>query len=150
MIDASRDLVYHFSLSHFSIFQSLVSLLSLSTKDIESRTETLGLLQTLKADPEAFYTHMTKYVYRSIAGTDQLRLLFYFTLLENCGCADCFPASAMKPDTHLKLLKKLKAVAGGEWQRWPNFGGGVGLNSCKIIWRNRGFNRWRTVAQMKR
>ncbi|KAA0708511.1 Neuroblastoma-amplified sequence [Triplophysa tibetana] len=98
---------------HMTHLEFLFTDSGLSTKDIESRTETLGLLQTLKADPEAFYTHMTKYVYRSIAGTDQLRLLFYFTLLDNCGCADCFPPSAMKPDTHLKLLKKLKAVAVG-------------------------------------
>ncbi|KAI7799761.1 putative neuroblastoma-amplified sequence [Triplophysa rosa] len=98
---------------HMTHLEFLFTDSGISTKDIESRTETLGLLQTLKTDPEAFYTHMTKYVYRSIAGTDQLRLLFYFTLLENCGCADYFPPSEMKPDTHLKLLKKLKAVAVG-------------------------------------
>lgn len=76
--------------------------------------EALGLFETLKSDPESFYTHMTKYVYPSIAGSDQLRILFYFTLLENCGCANYLPQSAMKPDTHIKLLKKLKAVAVGE------------------------------------
>nr|XP_055042803.1 NBAS subunit of NRZ tethering complex [Misgurnus anguillicaudatus] len=113
----SRSLAQRYSIPlwevHMTHLEFLFTDSGLSTKDIESRTETLGLFQTLKADPEAFYTHMTKYVYRSIAGTDQLRLLFYFTLLENCGCADYFPPSAMKPDTHLKLLKKLKAVAVG-------------------------------------
>uniref|UniRef100_A0A671NLZ3 Neuroblastoma-amplified sequence N-terminal domain-containing protein n=1 Tax=Sinocyclocheilus anshuiensis TaxID=1608454 RepID=A0A671NLZ3_9TELE len=99
--------------SSIAIHLSFLSSFRLSTKDIEDRTEALGLFETLKTNPESFYTHMTKYVYPSIAGTDQLRLLFYFTLLENCGCASYFPQSAMKHDTHLKLLKKLKAVAVG-------------------------------------
>lgn len=100
--------------SSISIHLSFLSFFSLSTKDIEGRMEALGLFETLKSDPESFYTHMTKYVYPSIAGIDQLRILFYFTLLENCSCANYFPQSAMKPDTHIKLLKKLKAVAAGE------------------------------------
>ncbi|KAJ8355654.1 hypothetical protein SKAU_G00184480 [Synaphobranchus kaupii] len=84
----------------------------LSTKDIERRTEALGLFETLRSDPGAFYDHMTKYVYPSIAGTDLLRLLYYFTLLEACGCAELVH-TAIKPETHIKLLKKLKAVATG-------------------------------------
>ncbi|XP_035278775.1 neuroblastoma-amplified sequence [Anguilla anguilla] len=84
----------------------------LSTKDIESRSAALGLFETLRGDPAAFHDHMTKYVYPSIAGTDLARLLYYFTLLESCGCAELVP-SAIKPDTHVKLLKKLKAVATG-------------------------------------
>ncbi|XP_051954373.1 NBAS subunit of NRZ tethering complex [Xyrauchen texanus] len=98
---------------HMTHLEFLFTDSGLSTQDIESRTEALGLFETLKTDPEAFHTHMTKYVYPSVAGTDQLRLLFYFTLLENCGCGIYFPPSAIKPDTHLKLLKKLKAVAIG-------------------------------------
>lgn len=85
----------------------------LSTKEIETRSETLGLFQTLKAEPQAFYTHMSKYVYPGIAGTDLQRLLYYYTLLESCSCTDYLPSSAMSPDTHVKLLKKLKAVANG-------------------------------------
>uniref|UniRef100_A0A673JN30 Neuroblastoma-amplified sequence N-terminal domain-containing protein n=1 Tax=Sinocyclocheilus rhinocerous TaxID=307959 RepID=A0A673JN30_9TELE len=113
----SRSLAQRYSIPlwevHMTHLEFLFTDSGLSTKDIEDRTEALGLFETLKTNPESFYTHMTKYVYPSIAGTDQLRLLFYFTLLENCGCASYFPQSAMKHDTHLKLLKKLKAVAVG-------------------------------------
>uniref|UniRef100_A0A8C1T408 NBAS subunit of NRZ tethering complex n=1 Tax=Cyprinus carpio TaxID=7962 RepID=A0A8C1T408_CYPCA len=113
----SRSLAQRYSIPlwevHMTHLEFLFTDSGLSTKDIENRTEALGLFETLKTNPESFYTHMTKYVYPSIAGTDQLRLLFYFTLLENCGCASYFPQSAMNPDTHLKLLKKLKAVAVG-------------------------------------
>uniref|UniRef100_A0A671NN77 Neuroblastoma-amplified sequence N-terminal domain-containing protein n=1 Tax=Sinocyclocheilus anshuiensis TaxID=1608454 RepID=A0A671NN77_9TELE len=113
----SRSLAQRYSIPlwevHMMHLEFLFTDSGLSTKDIEDRTEALGLFETLKTNPESFYTHMTKYVYPSIAGTDQLRLLFYFTLLENCGCASYFPQSAMKHDTHLKLLKKLKAVAVG-------------------------------------
>ncbi|XP_005160753.1 NBAS subunit of NRZ tethering complex isoform X1 [Danio rerio] len=113
----SRSLAHRYSIPlwevHMTHLEFLFTDSGLSTKDIEGRTEALGLFETLKTDPESFYMHMTKYVYPSIAGTDQLRLLFYFTLLENCGCANYFSQTAMKPDTHLKLLKKLKAVAVG-------------------------------------
>uniref|UniRef100_A0A673GLC1 NBAS subunit of NRZ tethering complex n=1 Tax=Sinocyclocheilus rhinocerous TaxID=307959 RepID=A0A673GLC1_9TELE len=113
----SRSLAQRYSIPlwevHMTHLEFLFTESGLSTKDIEDRTEALGLFETLKTDPESFYTHMTEFVYPSIAGTDQLRLLFYFTLLENCGCTNYFPQSAMKLDTHLKLLKKLKAVAVG-------------------------------------
>lgn len=88
--------------------------LSLSTKEIETRSESLGLFHTLKTEPQAFYTHMSKYVYPGIAGVDLQRLLYYYTLLESCCHPDYLPASTMTPDTHVKLLKKLKAVANGE------------------------------------
>ncbi|XP_066561749.1 NBAS subunit of NRZ tethering complex [Amia ocellicauda] len=84
----------------------------LSTKDIESRMEALCLLETLKKNPEMFLEHMTKYVYPTIEGTDLLRLLYYFSLLESCGCSD-FAQNTIKPDTHVRLLKKLKVVATG-------------------------------------
>lgn len=71
-------------------------------------------MQTLKSEPQAFYMHMSRYVYPGIAGVDLQRLLYYYTLLESCSCTDYLPASAMTPDTHVKLLKKLKAVASGE------------------------------------
>lgn len=94
----------------FAVFGFYAS--RLSTKDIESRSEALGLFQTLRSDPPAFYDHMSKYVYPSIAGTDLLRLLYYFSLLEDCGCAELVQ-TAIKPETHIRLLKKLKAVATG-------------------------------------
>uniref|UniRef100_A0A8D0HP89 NBAS subunit of NRZ tethering complex n=1 Tax=Sphenodon punctatus TaxID=8508 RepID=A0A8D0HP89_SPHPU len=84
----------------------------LSTSAIEDRAQSLGLFETLKTNPEAFLEHMFKYVYSSIEGTDHRRLLYYFTLLENCGCAE-FVKHAVKPATHIRLLKKFKAVAPG-------------------------------------
>ncbi|TRZ02417.1 hypothetical protein DNTS_034472, partial [Danionella cerebrum] len=113
----SRSLAHRYSIPlwevHMTHLEFLFTDSGLSTKDIEDRMNSLGLFETLKTDPESFHKHMTKYVFPSISGTDQLRLLFYFTLLENCGCADFFPPFSTKPETHLKLLKKLKAVAIG-------------------------------------
>ncbi|KAM9782609.1 NBAS subunit of NRZ tethering complex [Neosynchiropus ocellatus] len=84
----------------------------LSTKDIEARSVSLGLFDTLKIDPQSFYSHMNKYVLPSVAGTDLNRLLYYYTLLDGAGCELHVPAT-IKPETHVKLLKKLRAVANG-------------------------------------
>ncbi|XP_047429612.1 NBAS subunit of NRZ tethering complex [Mugil cephalus] len=84
----------------------------LSTKDIESRSESLGLFETLKSDPQNFYNHMTKYVLPTVEGTDLGRLLYYYTLLDAAGC-EPYVAAAIKPGSHVKLLKKLRAVANG-------------------------------------
>ncbi|XP_061667900.1 NBAS subunit of NRZ tethering complex isoform X2 [Syngnathoides biaculeatus] len=84
----------------------------LSTKDIESRSDSLGLFGTLKRDPEAFYSHMSKYVLPSVEGGDLGRLLYYYTLLDAAGCRP-YMAAAITPDSHVKLLKKLRAVASG-------------------------------------
>ncbi|XP_062293103.1 NBAS subunit of NRZ tethering complex isoform X1 [Scomber scombrus] len=84
----------------------------LSTKDIESRSESLGLFDTLKCNPQAFNSHMNKYVLPSVEGTDLGRLLYYYTLLEAAGC-EHYITTTIKPDSHVKLLKKLQAVAKG-------------------------------------
>nr|XP_046229839.1 neuroblastoma-amplified sequence isoform X2 [Scatophagus argus] len=84
----------------------------LSTKEIESRSEALGLFDTLKCNPQAFYSHMTKYVLPTVEGTDQDRLLYYYTLLDAAGC-EPYVTTTIKPDSHVKLLKKLRAVASG-------------------------------------
>ncbi|XP_040920271.1 neuroblastoma-amplified sequence isoform X1 [Toxotes jaculatrix] len=84
----------------------------LSTKDIESRSEFLGLFDTLKCNPQAFYSHMTKYVLPTVEGTDLARLLYYYTLLDAAGC-EPYVTTTIKPDSHVKLLKKLRAVANG-------------------------------------
>ncbi|XP_050807603.1 NBAS subunit of NRZ tethering complex [Gopherus flavomarginatus] len=82
----------------------------LSAGEIEDRAQSLGLFETLKTNPEALHEHMAKYVYPGIEGTDHKQLLYYFTLLENCGCSE-FVKHAIKPETHIRLLKKFKAVA---------------------------------------
>uniref|UniRef100_A0A669QNV1 NBAS subunit of NRZ tethering complex n=1 Tax=Phasianus colchicus TaxID=9054 RepID=A0A669QNV1_PHACC len=84
----------------------------LSTLEIEERAQSLGLFETLKSSPETLYEHMVKYVYPSIEGRDHQRLLYYFTLLENCGCSEVVKHT-VKPETHIRLLKKFKAVAPG-------------------------------------
>ncbi|XP_055491305.1 NBAS subunit of NRZ tethering complex [Leucoraja erinacea] len=81
----------------------------LSTAEIQSRVQTLKLFNVLKSNPEGFHEHMTKYVYPGVDGVDHNRLLYYFTLMENCGCAE-FVKQSIKPDTHVKLLKKLKVI----------------------------------------
>ncbi|XP_058690107.1 NBAS subunit of NRZ tethering complex isoform X2 [Poecile atricapillus] len=84
----------------------------LSTLEIEERAQSLGLFEVLKTSPETFHEHMAKYVYPSIEGQDHQRLLYYFTLLENCGCSEVMNHT-LKPETHIRLLKKFKAVAPG-------------------------------------
>ncbi|XP_036191191.1 neuroblastoma-amplified sequence isoform X1 [Myotis myotis] len=84
----------------------------LSTVEIENRAQALHLFETLKTDPEAFHKHMVKYIYPTIGGMDHERLLYYFTLLEGCGCAD-LGKYTIKPETHIRLLKKFKVVASG-------------------------------------
>lgn len=101
-----------YSLPVCSLFSSSISS-SLSTKEIESRSESLGLFGTLKCNPQAFYGHMTKYVLPTVEGTDHGRLLYYYTLLEAAGC-EPFVTTTIKPESHVKLLKKLRAVATGK------------------------------------
>nr|DBA25758.1 TPA: hypothetical protein GDO54_010108 [Pyxicephalus adspersus] len=84
----------------------------LTTAEIEARAQSLKLFETLKTDPQLFYEHMTKYVYPTIEGKDLHRLLYYYTLLEQCTCSQ-YVTHAIKPECHMKLLKKLKAVAQG-------------------------------------
>ncbi|XP_010210927.1 PREDICTED: neuroblastoma-amplified sequence-like, partial [Tinamus guttatus] len=84
----------------------------LSTVEIEERAQSLGLFEILKSNPEALHEHMLKYVFPSIEGRDHQRLLYYFTLLESCGCSELVK-QALKPETHIRLLKKFKAVAPG-------------------------------------
>ncbi|XP_036891385.1 neuroblastoma-amplified sequence [Sturnira hondurensis] len=84
----------------------------LSTVEIENRAQALHLFETLKTDPEAFHKHMVKYIYPTIGGFDHERLLYYFTLLDSGGSAD-LGKYAIKPETHIRLLKKFKVVASG-------------------------------------
>ncbi|NXY87208.1 NBAS protein, partial [Alcedo cyanopectus] len=84
----------------------------LSTVEIEERAQSLALFETLKSSPEMFQEHMVKYVYPSIEGRDHQRLLYYFTLLDLCGCSGG-GKDALSPETHIRLLRKFKAVAPG-------------------------------------
>ncbi|XP_062934225.1 NBAS subunit of NRZ tethering complex isoform X2 [Cynocephalus volans] len=110
------SLAQRYSVSHWEVFMTHLEFLftdsGLSTVEIENRAQALHLFETLKTDPEAFHKRMVKYIYPAIGGFDHERLLYYFTLLENCGCAD-FGKHSIKPETHIRLLKKLRVVASG-------------------------------------
>uniref|UniRef100_A0A8C3WRB5 NBAS subunit of NRZ tethering complex n=1 Tax=Catagonus wagneri TaxID=51154 RepID=A0A8C3WRB5_9CETA len=110
------SLAQRYSVSHWEVFMTHLEFLftdsGLSTVEIENRAGSLHLFETLKTDPKAFHKHMVKYIYPTIGGFDHERLLYYFTLLENCGCAD-LGKYTIKPETHIRLLKKFKVVASG-------------------------------------
>ncbi|XP_050999438.1 NBAS subunit of NRZ tethering complex [Acomys russatus] len=110
------SLAQRYSISQWEVFMTHLEFLfsdsGLSTGEIEKRAQTLHLFDTLKTDPESFHKHMVKYIYPTIEGLDHERLLYYFTLLESCGCVD-FETAAIKPETHIRLLKKFKVVASG-------------------------------------
>ncbi|XP_067884632.1 NBAS subunit of NRZ tethering complex [Heterodontus francisci] len=112
----SLSLAQRYSIPLWEVYMTHLEFLftdsGLSTTEIESRVQTLDLFNVLKTNPEAFHEHMTKYVYPGIDGVDHVRLLYYFTLLESCGCAE-FVKQRIKPDTHIKLLKKLRVVTPG-------------------------------------
>nr|XP_030700431.1 neuroblastoma-amplified sequence isoform X1 [Globicephala melas] len=110
------SLAQRYSVSCWEVFMTHLEFLftdsGLSTVEIESRAQSLHLFETLKTSPEAFHKHMVKYIYPTIDGFDHERLLYYFTLLESCGCAD-LGKYTIKPETHIRLLKKFKVVASG-------------------------------------
>uniref|UniRef100_A0A2K5CEZ1 NBAS subunit of NRZ tethering complex n=1 Tax=Aotus nancymaae TaxID=37293 RepID=A0A2K5CEZ1_AOTNA len=110
------SLAQRYNVSRWEVFMTHLEFLfadsGLSTLEIENRAQDLHLFETLKTDPEAFHQHMVKYIYPTIGGFDHERLLYYFTLLENCGCAG-LEKYAIKPETHIRLLKKFKVVASG-------------------------------------
>lgn len=62
---------------------------------------------------------MNKYVLPSVEGTDMGRLLYYYTLLDTAGC-EPYVTTTIKPDSHVKLLKKLRAVANGKTHFSPS------------------------------
>ncbi|XP_075779590.1 NBAS subunit of NRZ tethering complex isoform X4 [Pelodiscus sinensis] len=108
------SLAHRYSVPLWEVYMTHLEFLftdsGLSTGEIEGRAQSLGLFETLKTNPEALYEHLAKYVYPGIEGMDHQRLLYYFTLLQNCGCSE-FVKHAVKPETHIQLLKKFKAIA---------------------------------------
>ncbi|KAB0380519.1 hypothetical protein FD755_008303 [Muntiacus reevesi] len=108
------SLAQRYSVSCWEVFMTHLEFLftdsGLSTAEIENRAQSLHLFETLKTDPEGFHKHMVKYIYPTIGGFDHERLLYYFTLLESCGCAN-LGKYAIKPETHVRLLKKFKVLS---------------------------------------
>ncbi|XP_060222000.1 NBAS subunit of NRZ tethering complex isoform X3 [Meriones unguiculatus] len=110
------SLAQRYNISQWEVFMTHLEFLfsdsGLSTGEIEKRAQALHLFDTLKTDPESFHKHMVKYIYPTIEGLDHERLLYYFTLLESCGCVG-FETAAIKPEIHIRLLKKFKVIASG-------------------------------------
>ncbi|KAF6321497.1 NBAS subunit of NRZ tethering complex [Rhinolophus ferrumequinum] len=110
------SLAQRYGISRWEVFMTHLEFLfadsGLSTVEIENRAQALHLFETLKTDPEGFHKHMVKYIYPTIGGFDHERLLYYFTLLESSGCV-ALGKCAIKPETHIRLLKKFKVVASG-------------------------------------
>ncbi|XP_077009351.1 NBAS subunit of NRZ tethering complex isoform X2 [Tamandua tetradactyla] len=108
------SLAQRYGVPHWEVFMTHLEFLftdsGLSTVEIENRARSLRLFETLSTEPGAFQKHMVKYIYPTIGGFDHERLLYYFTLLESCGCVDS-GTYAIKPETHIRLLKKFKIVA---------------------------------------
>uniref|UniRef100_A0A4W5M3D7 Uncharacterized protein n=1 Tax=Hucho hucho TaxID=62062 RepID=A0A4W5M3D7_9TELE len=113
----SLSLAQRYSIPLWDIYMTHLEYLftdsGLSTKDIEARVDTLALFDSLKSQPESFHSHMSKYVLTTVEGTDLPRLLYYYALLEECGCGS-YCSSIITPDTHIKLLKKLRSVTTGK------------------------------------
>ena len=88
---------------------------SLSTEQIEKRVQEIGILSELTANEtpaagENFIMRMRRNVYPLISGTDHERLMYYYALLAGCAVKD----DPITPQTHIRLLKKLKSAAPGK------------------------------------
>ena len=76
--------------------------------EIDEQVKERKILPSLKSRPDEFHDRMLKYVYPSLEGTHHGQLIFYYTLLQGCGDQD-----KISPETHLRLLKKIKPAAPG-------------------------------------
>jgi len=84
----------------------------LEIDELQTRVNKLGVLETLQSEPEKFCDHMTTYVYPSLEGTNHAMLVYYYYTMQPCKQV---LQGGQTADCHVKLLKKLKAVAVGKW-----------------------------------
>ncbi|XP_070541643.1 NBAS subunit of NRZ tethering complex-like [Ptychodera flava] len=115
VFEISVSLAKRYGLSLWEVYMTHLEFLfsesGLSTKEIEERVKSLGILPILVKDSKNFYQRSKMYIYPSIEGKDHTRLIYYYTLLDNCDENDI--TEDMKPDLHLKLLKKIKSAMQG-------------------------------------
>ena len=88
---------------------------SLPTPEIEGRVKKLGIQATLVSNPAKFYERLQADVYPTIEGSDHSRLIYYYTLLQFCAAE--IEGDKVKPDVHVRALKKLKSAAPGKTKR---------------------------------
>ena len=91
----------------------------MDTEALDARINSLGILPALKEGGSVFRSRMHRFVYAGLDGTDHTRLLYYFSLLDGAaagggGGEDVGEIGGMSPQTHIKLLKKIKASAPGK------------------------------------
>lgn len=81
----------------------------LPTAQLEKHVLDKGMMKILLQQSEEFVKRMNQSVFLTVNGCDHDRLLFYFSLIEQCtSVKECKDAT-----THIKLLKKLKGSAAG-------------------------------------
>ncbi|XP_022105886.1 neuroblastoma-amplified sequence-like [Acanthaster planci] len=83
----------------------------MSTPKLEEYVTNANILPTLVSQPSDFYDRLNLYVFPTIEGNDHNRLIYYYSLLLNCGSKA--KGDSVTPEMHIKSLKKLKAAAPG-------------------------------------
>lgn len=96
-------------MKYFDI-RHLITLFRLSVEELQTRLNKLNIVDVLRSRPDDLCERMSTYVYPSLDGTDHQRLLFYYTTMQGC---EKSLEGGLSADSHVKLLKKLKSVAGG-------------------------------------
>lgn len=84
----------------------------LSIDDLQSRISQLDILETLQSQPDKFCDHMNTYVYPGLDGKDHQMLIYYYQTMQPCKQS---LQGGLTADSHVKLLKKLKPVAAGQF-----------------------------------
>ncbi len=95
---------------------SMVFISSLPTPEIEARVNRLGIKTTLVSNPSKFYERLQADVYPTIEGSDHSRLIYFYTLMQFCAAQ--IEGDKIKPDVHVRALKKLKSAAPGKLKIW--------------------------------
>jgi len=85
---------------------------SLDIDELQTRISQLDLVEKLSVRPDDLSEHMTARVYPELDGTNNALLTFYFTCLARCTTP---LQGGLTADGHVKLLKKLKSVAAGQF-----------------------------------
>ncbi|XP_022250297.1 neuroblastoma-amplified sequence-like [Limulus polyphemus] len=112
VLQVAVSLAHKYGLSLWDIYMTHLEFLfsdtSLTTLELENRVKELRMHETLTSQPEKMCERLQEYVYPNIDGTDHSRLVFYYSLLEECG--DIEDCHKITPSSHLKTLKKLKSA----------------------------------------
>ncbi|KAL5010071.1 hypothetical protein ScPMuIL_012376 [Solemya velum] len=113
--DLSVSLADRYDIPPWEVYMAHLEFLfadsGLTVEAVEERVEKMNILPVLTSNSSEFATRMHTYVYPIIADNDYDSLMFYYKLL--CGCEGVVTKGGLSPDSHVKLLKKIKPVAEG-------------------------------------